>query len=197
MSRKDVREKMVGLGVLIGTLLGADVASAQTPVPRGPWTAVRPSPQAEPCVSAGADPIESLLRMSPEQLDRLYQQAAIGPIPSGRARGNVLFRPGTPMARPLTKASKIVWQGKLFHADDSSAVNRFFGVPVIRGKVYYGTSWMDGNPSIILDYSTTSLVYANYRDEFREVAPGLFLGLMYARTTPQPTLKMYFALQVP
>ena len=90
-----------------------------------------------------------------------------------------------------------MWQGKVVEPGQTSAVNRFFGIRIIRGKLYYGPSWMDGNPSIILDYSTTSLVYARYRDEFREVAPGLFLGLMYARTSPDPKLKMYFALLVP
>jgi hypothetical protein len=193
MSRQVVRDRMLGLGFLIGSLLGADFAAAQEPIGCGP----RPSPQTAPFLSSGSNPIEQLLRMSPEQLDSLYQNAGIGPIPTGKARGSVLFRPGTAMARPLAKASKIAWQGKVFNLDDSSAVNRFFGLRIIRGKVDYGTSWMDGKPSIILDYSTTSLVYANYRDEFREVAPGLFLGLMYARTSPHPTLKMYFALQVP
>ena len=41
----------------------------------------------------------------------------------------------------------------------------------------------------------TSLVYANNRDEIRQVAPGLFLGLMYDRTTAPPGLSMYFALE--
>ena len=190
MPCKDVRAGMVGLGFLMTTWLGADRAAAQAPV-------VRPSPQSGPYTSFGTDPIQQLLRMSPEQLDGLYRQAAAGPFPTGKARGNVLFKPGTAMAAPITKASKVVWQGKVFNADDGTAVNRFFGVRVIRGQVYYGESWMDGRPSIILDYQHTSLIYAKNRDEFREVAPGLFLGLMYARTSPQPTFKMYFALQVP
>ena len=61
------------------------------------------------------------------------------------------------------------------------------------GKVYAGPSWLDGNPSMILDYEGTSKVYANYRDEIRQVTPGLYLGLMYDRTTAPPNLKMYFA----
>ena len=48
---------------------------------------------------------------------------------------------------------------------------------------------------LVLDYSQTSLVYANNRDEIRQVAPGLFLGLMYDRTTAPPGLVMYFALE--
>jgi hypothetical protein len=47
---------------------------------------------------------------------------------------------------------------------------------------------------LILDYSRTSRVYAQYRDEIRQVGPGLYLGVMHARTAPQPTFKTYFAL---
>lgn len=179
MPCKDVRAGMVGLGFVMTAWLGADRSAAQSPA------------------TGATDPIQQLLRMSPEQLDALYRQASAGSIPTGKARGSVLFKPGTAMAAPITRASKVVWQGKVFQADDGTAVNRFFGVRVIRGRVSYGESWMDGRPSIILDYQGTSLVYGKNRDEFREVAPGLFLGLMYARTTPQPTLKMYFALQAP
>src|SRR2546421_327244 len=63
------------------------------------------------------------------------------------------------------------------------------------GNVYHDTSWYDGRPALILDYADTSLVYKKYRDEIREVAPGLYLGLMYKRRCPQPKFKMYFALQ--
>ena len=48
---------------------------------------------------------------------------------------------------------------------------------------------------MVLDYSQTSLVYANNRDEIRQVAPGLFLGLMYDRSTAPPRLAMYFSLE--
>ena len=56
---------------------------------------------------------------------------------------------------------------------------------------------MDGQPATILDYSETSHLYANYRDERRQVGPGIFLGAMYSRTTSEPTFMMYFALQAP
>ena len=76
-----------------------------------------------------------------------------------------------------------MWQGKVFEPGQTSAVNRFFGMRLVRAQVYQGPSWLDGQPSLILDYSQTSRVYANNRDEIRQVAPGLFLGLMYDRTT--------------
>ena len=47
-------------------------------------------------------------------------------------------------------------------------------------------------------FSTTArrrCVYKNYRDEIRQVGPGLYLGLMYDRTTAPPKTVMYFALE--
>ena len=92
-----------------------------------------------------------------------------------------------------SNAAKLAWQGKVFDPESSTATNRFFGVRAIKGNVYAGPSWLDGNPSMILDYEGTSKIYGNYRDEIRQVAPGLYLGLMYDRTTSPPAFKMYFA----
>ena len=97
--------------------------------------------------------------------------------------------------RPWQLGTRLVWQGKIFDPTGSSAVNRFVGLPLVRAQVYQDQSWLDGAPALVLDYSRTSRVYAQNRDEIRQVAPGLFLGLMYARTLPQPSLRMYFALE--
>jgi len=104
-------------------------------------------------------------------------------------------RPGTKLGPALSKGAAAVWQGKVFDADGTSSINRFFGVKAVRADVSYGPSWRDGNPSLILDYGQTSRLYKNYRDELREVAPGLYLGLMFDRRTCPASLKMYFAIQ--
>ena len=65
---------------------------------------------------------------------------------------------------------------------------------MIRSQVSYGPSWRDGAPCIVLDSSATSFAYRNVRDEVREVAPGLYLGLMY-RTAPTPGFRRYFAFE--
>ena len=96
----------------------------------------------------------------------------------------------------MALGTRVVWQGKVFEDGGITAVNRFFGLPMFRAQVYQGPSWLDGAPSLVLDYSQTSRIYAQNRDEIRQVAPGLFLGLMYGKTQPQPTLRMYFALEV-
>ena len=98
-------------------------------------------------------------------------------------------------ARTLSRGVRLFWQGKVFEPGGATAVNRFFGLQVIRAQVLQGPSWLDGGPALVLDYSRTSRVYADNRDEIRQVAPGLFLGLMYDRTMAPPRLQMYFALE--
>ncbi len=138
--------------------------------------------------------LEQLVRMSPAELERLYAQGTVGPTPIGKVQGQALIDPGTRLAVPKARVSRLIWQGKVFHADGSTAVNKFFGVRAIKADVYNAESWRDGRPALILDYSRTSYLYRPYRDEIREIAPGLYLGLMFDRTTsPAPDLKMYFA----
>jgi len=142
----------------------------------------------------GIGSLEQLVGMGPAQLEQIYRQAGPGVTPEGRVQGRALLFPGTKLAGPASKFARILWQGKVFRSEDGTAINRFFGMRVIRGRVYPGPSWLDGRPSMILDYQGTSVVYGKNRDEIRQIAPGLYLGVMYARTSPQPTRKMYFAL---
>jgi hypothetical protein len=154
--------------------------------------------EAGPCSGQSATlTLDDLARMGPAELDQLYRNSPAAPVPSGRVRGRALSRPGTAHAVARSRTSRLVWQGKVFHPEESMAVNRFFGIRMIRGRLYYAPSWVDGRTSLILDYQDTSHIYGNYRDEIRQVAPGLYLGLMHARTSPQPTFKLYFALQSP
>ena len=76
------------------------------------------------------------------------------------------------------RATRLVWQGKYFR-DDGTMTNRVFGVGrAIPADVYLGESWLDGHPALIFDYSGSKL-WPNVRDEVREVAPGLSVGIMY------------------
>jgi hypothetical protein len=146
-------------------------------------------------VQTSAVSVDWLVRMSGPELDALYRQGTSVGMPPGRVRGTALLAPGTRRNAVLARGTRLVWQGKFFEPAEASAVNRFFGLPMIRAQVFQDQSWLDGAPALVLDYSRTSRVYAQYRDEIRQVAPGLFLGLMYTRTTPQPSLRLYFALE--
>jgi len=136
--------------------------------------------------------LDDLVNLSAAQLNQLYQQSGPGPVPTGRVVGRALY-PDAKNPRARSNAARIAWQGKVFDPSTSTATNRFFGVKAIKGNVYLGPSWYDGQPSMILDYEGTSRIYGDYRDEIRQIAPGLYLGLMYNRTKAPPTLKMYFA----
>jgi len=162
---------------------------------RTPSASPQQSPDYAPvsCVTNMA--LNKLVKMNPCELERLYARGCLEPIPAGKVRGQALLNPGTALAVPSSRVSRIAWQGKIFHEDGQTAINRFFGMRLIRANVYNGESWRDGRPALILDYSQTSLLYAPYRDEIRQIAPGLYLGLMFDRNVCPPKLKMYFALE--
>jgi hypothetical protein len=172
--------------MLAAGLLGNSAATAQG---MDPPVSTPPPP---PAYSA-----DQLIRMDPASLDQLYQQSAPTALPPGPIRGRVIPYPGTKLAVPSSKVARVIWQGKIIGPNGDTIVNRFFGVRMIRGNVYFAESWMDGRPSLIIDYRETSRLYAKYRDEIRQVSPGLYLGVMYERTCPQPTLKTYFVLEAP
>jgi hypothetical protein len=170
------------LGTIAMTLLAAGSSRAGTGDPEA-------TPMQGP---AAIRTLDDLVALSAPQLDQLYRQSGPGPVPTGKVVGRALY-PDARFPRARSNAARVAWQGKVFDPSTSTATNKFFGVKAIKGNVYAAPSWLDGNPSMILDYEGTSRIYGNYRDEIRQVAPGLYLGLMYDRTTAPPTLKMYFA----
>ena len=68
---------------------------------------------------------------------------------------------------------------------------------MIRGRLSEGPSWLDGAPTLVLDYSETSRSRTRQSRRDPPGWPGLFLGLMYDRTTTPPRLSMYFAFRPP
>lgn len=184
------------LGGLITTPAGLAQEFSGTPHEQpGPWLASSQSADPAPAAAGMVTSLDQLAGLTPQQLDWLYMHASAGPIPSGKTRGRLIVDPEARWARATALGSRAVWQGKVFRPSSNTAINRFFGIRVIRAQVGYGPSWRDGGQSIVLDYSQTSRLYEPYRDEIRQVGPGLYLGLMYERTVPQATLKLYFALE--
>lgn len=125
---------------------------------------------------------ETLRSMPPGSLQALYQGASVpAGLPAGSFKGIPLVATGTAVGPVASRAARAVWQGKIVRPDGGTAVNRFFGLPLIEGRLYQGTSWLDGQPALILDYQGTSRAWDRYRDEIRQVGPDLYLGTMYAR----------------
>ena len=153
---------------------------------------VRPASAQEP---ASATLLERLRSMGPAAIEAVYRGGTVAAIPAGPIRGVALLSPGTRRGRLVSRGARLVWQGKVFEAAGDHATNRFFGLRVVQARVYQGTSWLDGQPALVLDYAQTSRIYARYRDEIRQVAPGLYLGVMHDATKSPPELRMYFVLE--
>ena len=139
--------------------------------------------------------LDDLARLTPLQLNAVYSSASAGEAPVGRVRGLPLVMPGSRFAVPFSRAGRVYWQGKIFEPETGMAVNRFLGLRMIRGRYRFGPSQFDGASALILDYQNTSRVYGSYRDEIREVSPGIHLGLMYDRRKPESGPVRYFAFQ--
>lgn len=123
-----------------------------------------------------------LMKMSQAELDELYQNSPIGEIPDGDAQGTAMIMPGTVVANILMPIIKLIaWQGKVFYRDRDFLLNKVgpFQFKLIKATIYRGESWLCDGEAIILDYSKTSFVAQEIRDEIREVAPGVYLGQAY------------------
>lgn len=129
------------------------------------------------------DPKE-FLAMSGEQLDDTFRNSATGEIPRGKGDGTAIVAPGTEISDEIAwVVNHFSWKGKVFDPDTGTLVN-IIGIgplehKMIVAKVYKGTSWFDEKECIVLDYSKTSLLAKWIRDEIREVAPGIYLGIVY------------------
>lgn len=126
--------------------------------------------------------IDTLEHTPQQELDDIFRNAASGPIPTGEGKGTVIFAPDTVLTETAAKLVHLIaWQGKVFDSATGTLRNEVgpLGDLAIRAKVYHDSSWFDGQDAIILDYSHTSLIAHWIRDEIREVAPHLYLGIVF------------------
>jgi hypothetical protein len=124
-----------------------------------------------------------LLDLSSAELDDLFRRSPAGGIPNGDADGKVLVGSENDKVSDHVAwvAKTLAWKGKVFNREKGDLKNKIlpFGIKAVRAKVYKQASWFDDKETIVLDYSKTSFVARKVRDEIREVAPGLYLGLVY------------------
>ena len=138
--------------------------------------------------------VPALLEMSEQELDDLFTRSPAGPIPRGECDGTVIAAPGTEFAEIAAKVAHfLAWKGKVFDPERGELQNRITPVRPARGRRQGvpGDSWFDHKQCIVLDYSETSLVAHWIRDEIREVADGLYLGLVFW----EHTRILYFSLR--
>ena len=178
-------------GRLARSILSAAALASVAAVGR----AAEPTVRAGPSPAAGPLTLERLAGMGWPELEELYRGAEAGPAPDGYLRGVAIYPPGSRLAGVRSAATRALWHGKVFDGPGGTLVNQWLGVRAIRARVYYGPSWLDGGAAIVMDYGGMSRVWADVRDEAREVAPGLYLGRMYRRTPFGPQFQFYFALE--
>jgi hypothetical protein len=156
---------------------------------------VLPAPSADPPASMPRYTPEGLVKMSEGDLIDIYKQGIVTPVPNGYTPGLVIMRPGSLITSPMSKIMKATaWQGK-YIPGDGTMVNRQFGVPSIKAAIMDGESWIDGKPTLVFDYEGTSIICGRYRDEIREVCPGVYLGCMHKRQKNGcPKIATWFAL---
>ena len=124
----------------------------------------------------------ALVRQTRSELARQFGLGRAGDIPNGHGRGTVLLGTGGITARIAAAACyAIAWRGKVVNAREARLKNILtpFNIQAIVAAVYQQDSWYDGAACIVLDYSKTSLVARMIRDEIREIAPGVYLGLVF------------------
>ena len=126
--------------------------------------------------------LKQFLTMSGEQLDDLFRKSPAGDIPTGKTDGLAIVASGTKISDEIAHFVNIfTWKGKIFDPAKGQLINRIGIIehPLIVAKVYKDKSWFDDKECIVIDYSKTSLLAHSIRDEIREVAPGIYLGLVY------------------
>jgi hypothetical protein len=171
----------IGAALLAGWLLAAAPTAAQEPAS---------------CLPERLS-LERLACMSWPELEALYRQAKPGVLPTGYARGRAVYSGDTKFIGPRSTMTRCLWHGKHVSATDCTLINQWLGIKAVKARVSHGTSWLDGQPSIIMDYRDTSWIWRDVRDEVREVAPGLYVGLMFRCRCQEPKLSMYFVLEMP
>jgi hypothetical protein len=127
------------------------------------------------------DPKE-FLTMSGDQLDELFRNSPAGEIPTGKTDGTAIIASGTKISDTIARfVNHFTWKGKVFEPEKGELINRIGLIEhrLIVAKVYKGKSWFDDKECIVIDYADTSLIAHWVRDEIREVAPGIYLGLVY------------------
>lgn len=127
------------------------------------------------------------------ELWALYAGGVPAALPCGQLDGAVLCSPDR-LGKLRVLGSNLAWRGKCV-ASDGYALNRWLGgINWIGAHAVVAPSWHDGQPALTIDYAPGTPIFANTHDELREIAPGLYLGLIYDRC-PCPRFRGFFALE--
>jgi hypothetical protein len=114
------------------------------------------------------------------ELDALYRRGTGTTPPAGWLPGQVITFTNMPAPRLSKSLSDRYWVGKHIEPD-GTFTNQWKRVKALSSQLVVGPSYVDGEPAIIFEYPRLTPLFGPMRDEYREIAPGLFLGRMYRR----------------
>jgi hypothetical protein len=162
--------------LLIAGLSACALAPAgDGPPPSGPW------------VWSGC--ITDLHHMDVCELDDLFHRATRYEMPCGFYPGEILCFANLPAAEQLKRVANSHWYGKRIEAD-GYFINQWKGREALHSCLKVGPSLLDGCPCNICEYPRMTPLFGPMRDEYREIAPGVFLGRQYRRV-PKVTFLGY------
>lgn len=153
--------------------------------------------------------LDGLAKLPPDDLMELYRSAKTPRLADldGKLDGRMLAAPRAqaPSVRRwlegFAKSGLFPWRGKTFEhesAEHGHGVNRLFGERVnwFHFETSVGPSRAGDFDSVHLDYSQDKNppLVRDVKDEVREVAPGLWLGLAYVHLDGRDHLACYFAV---
>lgn len=139
--------------------------------------------------------IDSLGKMSASQLEELYRNGKVFEPSDGYLKGKAFPKPDKLGHQLRSEAIGLVWKGKNIYTKEAIMLNQVGKKQKVAASISKEESWLDGKPSVIFDYASGPKWAQNARDEVREIAPGLYLGIMYFRDCPCPKMGMFFALE--
>ena len=139
--------------------------------------------------------IDSLGKMSTSQLEELYRNGKVFEPSDGYLKGRAFPKPDKLGHQLRSEAIGLVWKGKNIYTNEAIMLNQVGKKQKVAASISKEESWLDGKPSVIFDYASGPKWAQKARDEVREIAPGLYLGIMYFRDCPCPKMGMFFALE--
>ncbi len=169
-------------GLVPVVLLACRLGSASEGIVEGPE-----------CPTPGPACIDDLKDLCLDQLQQLFAGGASGCTPIGCVRGEVLVLADARHPRMRVRMTNAVWKGKCF-AEDGWFINQWAGFRALHSCAVEGPSWFDDLPCIVMEYPPGTPVFANIRDELRQIGPCLWLGMFFDRE-PCPKFRGMFALE--
>ena len=147
----------------------------------------------DPCLSK-----DRLLHLSYCELEALYRTLPAAELSCGYYEGTVLWGKKDFAREHAAGITSLVWKGKWIYTEQATMLNQVGHKQIVPATIYSGTSYIDGGPSLIFDYSCSTFFARKARDEVRQVCPGLYLGIMHVKDHHGcPQLKNFFLLEAP